>query len=1144
MSLKFYIGASGSGKTAKLEDDLIARSLSDPDRQFIMIVPDQFTMQTQKEVVLRHPRHGIMNIDVQSFGRLSHRIADETGKPDRLILDDTGKNLVLRRIASCIRDELPTIGSSLRRTGYIHEVKSVISEFEQYGIGPADVDKLIDFTEGKPFLKGKLKDIKRVFEEMESFCKGKYITKEEKYDLLAEGIRKSEKLKGSIVAFDGFTGFTPVQNRVITELLKTCSEVWMSIIMPPEELESYRSADADHRLFSLSMKTMHSMEQLCADAGCGRLKDEEIFGAPVKRYTDRPVLSALEQGIFREEKVKYEKDPSNEVKLVYAEDPKAELKEVFLRIKEMTLTGGYAYREIAVATGDLERYIPYVEEMSERYGIPVFADYSRKLDMNPFVEYIRSILECVAMDFSYETVMHFLKTGLTGIPVSDVDRMENYIIAAGVRGAHSWKQAFTRIPRYIRDMDMSADDKEAMKPSVKELMELNAIRERFWNIISPVYEVRRGVTADKITETLYGVIEAQEISLKLGEFAKRFKGAGDDIRCKEYEQIYKKICEMLEQIHSLLQGEEMDIDEYLEILKAGIGEITIGVIPLDVDRVIIGDMERTRFKPIKVLFLMGINDGVVPKSNSSGGLISDLDREYLVKSGFALAPTPRQQMFIQRLYLYHVMTRPSGQLILSYSRMDSKGQSIRPSYLLSHVKRILPGLTEEDAGGRSVLDEIPDGKADGLMIARMLSSYASRVIDDDEKKLLFSLLSESRERDPKAYVDLVERAFIRYASHPLSGKAVSILFGNRISVSISRLQTYAGCPYGHFLQYGMKLSGRENNRLESLEKGTIYHWIMEQFGRMLEDEGKNWEDVDAKLADRFLDKLLADAAGEFGAAFLYQDKRTAYQLERMRRILRKSILALAFQASHGLFYPKEYELSFSRELSVPDGHKMQLRGKIDRLDIFDDGKNIYVKVMDYKSGHKKFSFKELYYGTQMQLPLYLDEGTRILKDKNEGKNIIPAALFYFVLQDPILEEKDAADPDRATKKEMRPDGWFSDETQVIHALDTEPDNKSSLVIRLEINKDGKYGARSQMLSRYEMDSMLEFAGKKMDEIGAEILKGEIPVRPFERACEFCSYSDVCPMDRRISGFESLKAEMADKQAREMICKKTKEGADE
>ena len=1143
MSLKFYLGASGSGKSSKLEEDIIARSIAEPDRQFILVVPDQFTMQTQKEVVLRHPRHGIMNIDVQSFGRLSHRIADETGRSNRLILDDTGKNLVLRKVAAAIRDDLPTIGSSLGRTGYIHEVKSVISEFEQYGIGPDDIDKLIDFTEGKPFLKGKLKDIKRVFEEMEKFCSGRYITKEEKYDLLAEGIRKSEKLKGSIIAFDGFTGFTPVQNRVITEMLKTCSEVWMSIIMPPEELGSYRSADADHRLFSLSMKTMHSMEQLCADAGCDRLPDEEIFGDPVKRYTGKRALSTLEAGIFREEKICYENDPSDEIKLFVAQDPKAELKEVFLRIKEMTLTGGYAYRDIAVATGDMERYIPYVEEMSAKYGIPVFTDYSRKLDMNPFAEYIRSILECVVMDFSYETVMHFLKTGLTGIEASDADRMENYLIAAGVRGARNWKQAFTRVPGYLRNMDSCADDGEEMKPSVKAMLELNAIREKIWNMISPIYEVRKGTTADKITEALYGVIESHGISGKLGEFAKRFKASGDVVRSKEYEQIFKKICELLEQIHSLLEGEELELDEYLEILQAGIDEITIGVLPLDVDRVLIGDMERTRFKPIKVLFLMGINDGVVPKSNSSGGLISDLDREFLVKSGFALAPTPRQQMFIQRLYLYHVMTRPSELLVLSYSRMDSEGKSVRPSYLLSHIKRLFPMIKEVDSADRSLLDEIPDGSADRLMIARMLSTYAARIIDDEEKKLLFTLLSEEKRRGEAAYVHLVERAFIQYASHPLSDKAVSLLFGNKLKISISRLQAFAECPYKHYLLYGMKLAERETGSFESVDKGSVFHWILEQFGRMLEDEGNDWGSVTDEMADRMLDKLMADAAGEFGAAFLYQDKRTAYQVERMRRILKRSILSMAFQASRGLFIPKGYEVKFKRELKVPDSHEILLRGKIDRLEVFDDGKNCYVKVMDYKSGKKEFSFKDLYYGTQMQLPLYLDEAVRMIKEQDPDKNVVPAALFYFLLKDPFFEEKDSGDKDTVLKKKMRPNGRFSDEAQVLHALDTDP-GKESLAVKMEINKGGECSARSGAMSRYEMDSMLEFAGKKMDETGCEILKGEIPVRPFEKACEYCPFGDACPMDKRIKGYGALKAELSNTQARELICNKKKEGADE
>ena len=297
MKIRFIIGGSGSGKSSALHKEIVNRASKEPGRQFMVIVPDQFTMQTQKEIVESHPAHGIMNIDVQSFGRLCHRIADEVGEKERIVLDDTGKNLIIKHLASEIADGLPAIGSSLSRKGYIHEVKSVISEFMQYGYGPLEVERLAEHASEKKALSAKLKDLKRVYEAFGEYLGERYITKEEKLDILASQIEKSQLLKGSVVAFDGFTGFTPIQENVIFKLMEVCDELIFTVIMPPEELKEYKGDFDDHRLFALSMKTMRAIEQLAADAGAERGEDI-LLGSPAPRFASSPALAFLDRHIF------------------------------------------------------------------------------------------------------------------------------------------------------------------------------------------------------------------------------------------------------------------------------------------------------------------------------------------------------------------------------------------------------------------------------------------------------------------------------------------------------------------------------------------------------------------------------------------------------------------------------------------------------------------------------------------------------------------------------------------------------------------------------------------------------------------------------------------------------------------------------
>lgn len=1138
MSLKFYIGASGSGKTSRIEDDLTELAAADPDRQFILIVPDQSTLQAQKEMVLKNPNRGIMNIDVQSFGRLMHRIGDEVGYSSRLILDDTGKNLIIRKVAADISDSLPVIGKSFKRTGYVHEVKSVISEFEQYGISPSDMDGLLSVTSGKPYLNGKLKDIKLVYEKMRSFCEGKYITKEEKFDVLADGIKRSEKLKGAVVAFDGFTGFTPVQERVVYELMRKCSEVWMSIIMPAEEAESYRTDDDEHRLFSLSRKTIGAMEQLAKDAECDRIPDVYLQGSPVIRYKNRPALSALESGIFREHAVSYTDDPSAEVQLFVADDPAAEMREIFTRIAELTLEGGYAYRDIAVAVGSMDIYAPYLDELAAEFDIPIFADYSRKLYMTPFTEFLRSALETITCDFSYETVIHFLKSGMTGIDPDDISMLDNYLYATGIRGEKNYSRDFIRVPGYLKRRYPDDEDR------VNAMKRINDIRKRFWDMLKPLIPVRKGKTASEITRAIYAYVTANECEKKLKAYAEEFAREGDIVRQKEYEQIYRYICELFEQIDSLLSDEVMDLKEYLEILKAGIEEIMIGVLPIDTDRVVIGDMQRTRFKPVKVLFAAGFNDGIIPGGNSSGGMISDLDREFLISSGFALSPTPRQQMYIQRLYIYHAMTRPSEKLILSYSSMDKTGGSLRPSYVLGVIKKILPGLSAAKASDRSGLDLIPGGRGSLSLISLLLCRYAAGLLSEDDRKLLNILVGEEKKNDSVLVNKLIENAFYSYASHPLSKKAVAMVYGREIACSISSLEKHAGCPYAHVLGFGMKLRERENSRFENVDMGTIYHEVLRIFFEKLAAEGKRISEISWEECEKILEEAVADAEGEFGAEIIFKDHRTSYQNRRLLRILKNSLKTLKRQLGNGRFVPYAAELPFEREIVTESGFKFKMRGRIDRVDTCDDGDKKLLKVTDYKSGKVQFDLPDLYMGLQLQLPVYLSEAKKAMEERFSGKEIVPAAYFYFSLKDPMIDcdkegkGKTAEELETLKRMEMLPDGRFISEDGVPEALDTDAASSGvSENVKMKFKKDGSFASNAQVVSREEMDSILSFAEKKTDELAKDISDGNISIKPVEGACQYCSIREICRFEKKIPGFETVKKELKSDEAFKLICGK-------
>lgn len=294
------------------------------------------------------------------------------------------------------------------------------------------------------------------------------------------------------------------------------------------------------------------------------------------------------------------------------------------------------------------------------------------------IEYIKSAMALYRQDFSYEAVFHYLRSGLSDLSLEEVDLLENYCIQTGIRGYKSYSRLFVR-----KTPDMEGQE--------EKLEQLNAIRENFLSQISMLSMEKKGLVKDYINH-LYDFLVANRVQEKLLSFEKQFEKEKNASKQREYAQIYRLVMELLEQVIELLGEEEITLEEFADILEAGFGEIEVGTIPQNVDRLLAGDMERTRLKQVKVLFFLGVNDGNIPKNASKGGIISDMDREFLRESELELAPSPRQQMYIQRLYLYLNMTKPSKRLYLSYAKVNSGGKSIRPAYLIETVKRLFPEL--------------------------------------------------------------------------------------------------------------------------------------------------------------------------------------------------------------------------------------------------------------------------------------------------------------------------------------------------------------------------------------------------------------------------------------------------------------------
>jgi ATP-dependent helicase/nuclease subunit B len=1132
MSLRFYFGPSGSGKSHRIYEEIMQRAAQEPGRNFLIIVPDQFTMQTQKDLVMRSDRGGILNIDVLSFGRLSHRILEEVGTKEMPVLDDTGKSLVLQKIAADLKEQLPAMGSLLHKQGYIHEVKSAISEFMQYGISTQDMDKLIASAEKRGALAMKLRDLKTLYRGFQDYIRDHFITTEETLDVLRRSLVKSKILPDSVVVFDGFTGFTPIQNRLIQELMRVCEETIVTVTIGEEE-DPYQM-DGEQKLFHLSKKTVADLVKLAAEAEVTRGEDVFVKGGP-NRFTEASALCYLEQNLFRYQYEPYT-EKQCEIRMFEALSPREEVHQTALYIRKLIREEGLTYRDIAVVIGDLEGYASYVETEFGQLEIPCFLDRTRGIVLNPMIEYIKSALQLYIRDFSYDTVFHFLRSGMADISREEIDELENYVIRTGARGYRTYSRLFTRKTEEMQQGSGQEDTERA-----EETMErLNRIRQQFADTVEILHMAPRA-KAGEYVDHLYDFLEQNQVQQKLLNYQQRFEQEGDLAKAREYAQIYRLVMDLLDQIYELLGEEEISLQEFADILEAGFGEITVGTIPQNVDRIVVGDMERTRLKQVKVLFFLGVNDGNIPKNVSKGGIISDMDREFLIESGTEMAPSPRQQMYIQRLYLYLNMTKPSQRLYLSYAKVNSDGKGIRPSYLIDTVRKLFPQLAVEYPQNRSRLEQIEGRQEGARYLAEELREYADGTLREEERQD-FYLMYRAYEADPEGRDRLTAAAFRRYKESGLSRIVARALYGRQLENSVSRLETYAACACRHFLQYGLSLQEREEFGFEVSDMGNVYHAVLENFAGKLAESGRTWWDFDENFATQAIKEAVEGYAATYGETVLYSSARNEYAITRMSRILTRTVLTLQQHLKQGSFQPDDYELSFrfaedldSIHVDLSEEEKMHLQGRIDRIDVSEDAEHVYVKVIDYKSGNKKFDLAALYYGLQLQLVVYMNAAMELESRKHPDKEIVPAALLYYHIDDPTIETPVELTQEQINEEiltKLRMNGVVNSDPAVVERLDRFLQDKSK-VIPVEKKKDGSFSARSGILSREELQVVSSYVDTKIREIGREILDGKIAANPYEKgneeACTYCAYKKVCGFDGSIPGYEKRQLEDLDKQ---------------
>ena len=1122
MSLKLILGPSGCGKSRRLFETALEDAAQNPGRQHIILVPEQFTMQTQQSLCSLSQSGGILNIDILSFSRLAVRVFEETGVRRKTLLKETGKTLLLRLIADREAAGLSLLSGAVDRPGVLGELKSILSEMDQYEITDEEIQRMVSECSGRPVLAQKLAQLSVLREKYRQFQETHQMqTVETVPEALCGRIPASRMLEGSRIYLDGFTGFTPAQLDVLSGLMRKAERVTAAFTI--DAGTNAFSRPREEELFALTKKTVQALGRIAAETGTVIEPTLVMKQSGTGRFSEGSELQYLEAHLFRPGR----RNPfpgqgdRHQIRILSCANPAEEAQAAVAWIRRLTRTnenGGETlrYRDIAVVAGDFPTYAEHLRRAFGRAEIPYFVDRSVPVTLNPAFEFVRAAFAILDANYSYESMMAFFRTGFVFDDRETVDILENYLLAAGIRGHKAWTQRWSR---------PAGDGRE------EEIAELEELREAFAERFEPFASVCR-FSAGKLKDyarALWELTDAFDLQGKLSLLAREREESGQRADSELYSQAASAIAGVLDEAVSLLGDEKIRRTQFEQILEAGLSEAKIGIVPPGIDEVQIGDLMRSRITNVKAILFLGMNDEFVPGRSHEGGILTDVEREYLRRQEFHLAPSAREEAAVRQFYLYLSLTKPSDHLILSCSRTTMDGNALRSAAALLQIHQLFPkiqiqeGLPGGLAGTVYLPNEVPDALAGTLAESRDWTEAEK----EERTPMLRELYLVSVSVRPQQTRRLLKALDI--APPPrLSREVARKLYGDNLEGSVSRLETFALCPFRQYAVYGLGLQERRRYEVQASDVGTLMHRGLELLSaRVKESRDVSWRTLPQEALDRWAEESLRQACLETSGGKFEDTFRSAGQYQRLLRIFRHAAAVLKLQLAAGDFEPALFETRFdSRDrrtaepLLFSDGSRMNLTGRIDRVDEAPGGDDsrLFIKVVDYKTGSAGFDLNEVWMGTELQLPVYMDAALRMERQRHRKKEVVCAGLLYFPVKDPVLDTRyadlDGVSLEAERTRKIRPSGLILDDREAVSLFSSDPGLLSE-VAPVTVNKDGSISAaRSSVADARKLSLLSAYARRKMIETGERILGGEIAPSPLKEndrmdACSYCAMKAVC-----------------------------------
>lgn len=1101
MSLRFIAGRAGKGKSYYIYNE-IKQHLQEAsgNEHLILLVPEQYTLQAERDFIEKTGLEGIMQLDILSVSRLAQHLFNEVGGLTRIILNEQGRSMVLRRVLENLEGELLVYSNSCRQNGFISELMKFIAGLKQRNLAPQDIQDMQMTFEGESLLGRKLHDLALIYEQFDTVLHEYYIDNEDYINLFIDKMSLSRYLSTARIWVDSFATFSPQTLRILERLIGICSDITISITV------NDKTERRDEELFALSHKSYRRMVKTAQEYG---IATNTIYVDGEAADQSKTIeLRHLESELYAYPSRKF-RGTTTQISVFAAANPDGEVEDLAIRLIGLVRDQGYRWKDIAVICNDLESYGGLIQRVFRDYEIPFFMDRKKDIMDNPIIEFMLASLLSVERGYLYEDIFRSLKTGLGVLDDESCEKLENYVIAYGIRG-NRWKEQFVQ------------GDEERLK-------DLNQWREKF---ITPLEEMKTALagaaTFADITKVLYEYLETMAVPEKLGQWIEELRGQGLYEVVHEYTQIWNMVVETFDQMVEILGYQQGELKDYIKVLEAGLSSHELGIIPTTVDQVLVGNIQRSKSHNIKALFILGMNDGIIPSSRYDEGVLSSDESNYLADQGMEVAKSSQMQIAEENFLIYCALGKCQQQLFLSYASSNSEGHALRPSLLLDRIRYIFPGLKSESG-------LINDRQRQLNMVSRPYSSFKYLI-----ENLRFYLDGKHiedfwwdvydwyrRQEQWQKHCDIVAQAFshcnqVEYINPGLAQN----LYGFPVRGSITRLEQFIACPFAHFIRYGLTPRERKEFSVDAPDMGELFHNSLLEFALEVEKREGKWHSVERgeceNIMDAVMDKLLA--APEAGVFF--SNNRNRYLSQRLKRIGRRAAWVVSEHITRGGFMPLGYEIRFGTGQVLPplrielqNGERMYLEGRIDRVDILDNDETSYVRIIDYKTGDRKLDLADSYYGLTLQLMIYLKAVLASQKEL-QRPNIKPGGIFYFRIDDPLIKTENEVREviEQQMAKELKLRGLVLEDINIVREMDYDI-GASSDIIPVGLKRDDTFSINSAVLSEEDFDCLLRHVDNLLLKASAELAGGKVGIEPYKMdkrtACDFCQYSSICQFDRQL-----------------------------